>query len=174
MATPHARTSGKRVKAATGSRAKAAGAASASSTPVTKIMSRDVVTVRSGTSVDALVELMLVRGLSRVPVVDERRQPLGIVSKTDVVQDSHDRGDVSEEQQQQPAERGFHVHAEGAVVDEVMTRTIVSVPEDATIQLVAELMVSRHVHGVPVVNAKGELAGFVSTMDVLAWLAGLR
>ena len=29
-------------------------------------------------------------------------------------------------------------------------------------------------HGLPVVNAKAELVGFVSTMDVLAWLAGLR
>ena len=162
MATPHARSSTKRVNAA-----------SASSTPVASIMSRDVITVRSGTSLDALVELMLVRGLSRVPVVDERRQPLGIISKTDVVQDSHDRGDVSEEPQQQPAERGFHVHSVGAVVDEVMTKTVVTVPEDASIQRVAELMVSRHVHGVPVVNGKGELAGFVSTMDVLAWLAGL-
>ena len=41
-------------------------------------------------------------------------------------------------------------------------------------QAMAELMVSRHVHGVPVVQKNGELVGFVSTMDVLAWLSGLR
>jgi CBS domain-containing protein len=145
---------------------------SAASTPVQEIMSRDVVTVRSGTSLDAVVELMLARGLSRLPVVDEEYRPLGIVSKTDVVQDTHDRGDMTEV----PAkgEPGFHVHSEGAVVDEVMTRTLVSAPEDASVQSVAQLMVSRHVHGLPVVNAQGELSGFVSTMDVLAWLAGLR
>jgi acetoin utilization protein AcuB len=160
-----------------GSRAKPATkpvtAASASATPVGTIMTRDVVTVRSGTSVEAVVELMLARGLSRLPVVDEKRRPLGIVSKTDVVEDAHDRGDTSEVPAQRP-DRGFHVQSEGAIVDEVMTKTIVSAPEDASIQRVAELMVSRHVHGLPVVNAKGELAGFVSTMDVLAWLAGLR
>ncbi|HTO98523.1 MAG TPA: CBS domain-containing protein [Myxococcales bacterium] len=143
---------------------------SAATTPVRKIMSKEVVTVRSGTSLDAVVELMLARGLSRLPVVDEGHRPLGIVSKTDVVQDTHDRGDTIEVPA--PSERGFHVVSEGAVVDEVMTRTVVSASEDASVQRVAELMVSRHVHGLPVVNAQGELAGFVSTMDVLAWLAG--
>jgi hypothetical protein len=37
-----------------------------------------------------------------------------------------------------------------------------------------DLEVSRHVHGQPVVDSRGGLAGFVSTMDVMAWLAGLR
>ncbi len=158
-------------------------AASAGATPVSKIMSRDVITVRTGTSLESIVELMLQRGLSRVPVVDEDYKPVGIVSKTDVVEETHDRGDdeelvpdkpvVGEKGQGDPM-RGFHVHAAGAVVDEVMTRTLITVPQDATVSRVAELMVSRHVHGVPVVADNGELVGFVSTMDVLAWLAGLR
>jgi acetoin utilization protein AcuB len=148
-------------------------AESASSTPVGTIMTRDVVTVRSGTSVEAVVELMLARGLSRLPVVDEKFRPLGIVSKTDLVEDAHDRGDTTEAPAER-SERGFHVQSEGAVVDEVMTKKVVTAAEDASVQRVAELMVSRHVHGLPVVNIRGEVAGFVSTMDVLAWLAGLR
>ena len=51
---------------------------------------------------------------------------------------------------------------------------MLSVREDATVSRAAELMVSRHVHGLPVVARDGGLVGFVSTMDVLAWLAGLR
>jgi len=148
-------------------------AESASSTPVRTIMTRDVVAVRSGTSVEAVVELMLARGLSRLPVIDDQFRQLGIVSKTDLVEDAHDRGDTAEVPAER-AESGFHVQAEGATVDEVMTKKVVTAAEDASVQRVAELMVSRHVHGLPVVNARGELAGFVSTMDVLAWLAGLR
>src|SRR5947209_20359524 len=94
-------------------------AESASSTPVGTIMTRDVVTVRSGTSVEAVVELMLARGLSRLPVVDQEFRPLGIVSKTDLVEDAHDRGDTAEAPAERPA-NGFHVQSEGAVVDEVM------------------------------------------------------
>jgi CBS domain-containing protein len=137
-------------------------------------MSRDVVTVRAGTSLESVVELMLAQGLSRVPVVDEQRRPVGIVSKTDVVEESHDREDLAELPRRGEAQRGFHVHGEGAVVDDVMSRTLLTVEESASVERVAELMVSRHVHGVPVVDSRGELAGFVSTMDVLAWLAGLR
>ena len=139
--------------------------------PVSKIMSRDVISVRSGTSLDSVIEMMLARGLSRVPVVDEQYRPLGIVSKTDVVEDAHDRGDDGEASRDAS---GFHVHTEGTIADEVMSRTLITVPEDASVSRVAELMVSRHVHGVPVVAKDGELVGFVSTMDVLAWLSGLR
>ena len=146
--------------------------ANAGKTPVSKIMSRDVITVQSGTTLESVVEMMLSRGLSRVPVVDAEFHPLGIISKTDVVEDAHVRGDDTE--QEPRGQRGFHVHPEGTIADEVMSRTLITVPEDATVSRVAELMVSRHVHGVPVVAKDGELVGFVSTMDVLAWLAGLR
>ena len=156
---------------------------SAGSTPVSKIMSRDVITVHSGTTLDSVIELMLQRGLSRLPVVDERYRPVGIISKTDVVEDVHDRGDDQEFVRSRPlfAEkgqgdplRGFQIAKEGALVDEAMSRAVLSVREDASVSRVAELMVTRHVHGLPVVAKDGDLVGFVSTMDVLAWLAGLR
>jgi CBS domain-containing protein len=146
----------------------------ATDTAVSAIMSREVVTVRAGTSLESVIELMLARGLSRMPVVDDRRRPVGIISKTDVVEESHDRDDLEELPRGEDQERGFHLHRQGATVDEVMTPTVLSVQESATVEQVAELMVSRHVHGLPVVDSRGELAGFVSTMDVLAWLAGLR
>jgi acetoin utilization protein AcuB len=151
----------------------------ASSTRVSQIMSRDVITVRTGTSLESVVELMLQRGLSRVPVVDEQFSPVGILSKTDLVEESHDRGEDEEVLLEAPRrggdlQRGFQLRREGAVVDEVMTRTLLTVREDATVEQIAALMVSRHVHGLPVVSANGELTGFVSTMDVLAWLSGLR
>lgn len=143
-------------------------------TKVARIMSRDVVTVRAGTSLESVVELMLNQGLSRMPVVDEAYRPVGIVSKTDVVEEEHDREDLVEMPRKGEEQRGFHVHREGAIVDDVMTRTLVTVEESASVEALAEIMVSKHVHGLPVVDSGGELVGFVSTMDVLAWLAGLR
>ena len=152
----------------------------AAATPVSKIMTPEVISVRSGTSVESVVELMLARGLSRVPVIDEAGRPIGIISKTDLIEESHDRGGDGE-QAPRPRRfdkyvepRGFHDEAPPRSVDEVMTRTLISAEERDSISRVAELMVSRHVHGIPVVSRKGELVGFVSTMDVLGWLAGLR
>lgn len=160
-------------RARTAKTGKRAAPQTAAETAVSTIMSRDVITVRTGTSLEAVIELMLARGLSRLPVVDERQRPVGIISKTDVVEESHDRDDL-EELPRDDQGRGFHLHREGALVDEVMSPTVLSVRDTASVEQVAELMVSRHVHGLPVVDSKGELAGFVSTMDVLAWLAGLR
>ena len=152
----------------------------AAKTPVSKIMTRDVISVRAGTSIESVIELMLGRGLSRVPVVDDAWRPLGIISKTDLVQESHDRGEDGEQApplrrfDKYVEQRGFHEQAAGATAGEVMTRTLVTVSERDSIASVAELMVSRHLHGVPVVSPDGELTGFVSSSDVLGWLAGLQ
>jgi CBS domain-containing protein len=50
----------------------------------------------------------------------------------------------------------------------------VAIAETATIQRAAQLMVGSQIHGLPVTTDSGELVGFVSTMDILAWLSGLR
>ena len=156
-------------------------AASAASTPVSSIMSRDVITVPSGTSIEGVAELMLARGLSRVPVVDRFGRLVGIVSKTDLVERTHQSGDTLEAparphpSHELPEDSsGFHVHAEGISVDEVMSRSVMATGETASIARAAELMSAAHVHGLPVVTSSGTLVGFVSSMDVLGWLAGIR
>jgi predicted transcriptional regulator len=51
---------------------------------VAALMSRDVVTVESTTSVEALADLLLTRGIEAVPVVDAGRL-VGMVTKGDVL-----------------------------------------------------------------------------------------
>jgi CBS domain-containing protein len=149
-------------------------AASAVTTPVSTIMSRDAITVRSGTSVEGVAELMLSRGLSRLPVVDSDGRMIGMISKTDLVQRAQD-GDTDEESRAPLAGvQGMHVHGEPAAVDEIMTPAVTSIVQTESIQRAAELMAGAHIHGLPVVDGSGQLAGFVSSMDVLGWLAGLR
>ena len=151
-------------------------APTAATTRVSEIMSPNVTTVRTGTSLETLSELLLSHGLSRVPVIDATGRLIGIVSKTDLVEHAHDQGDTSEANRAggvvEP--HGFHVHEEPASVDDVMSHSIVAVGETETVQRAARLMVGARVHGLPVVTTGGRLSGFVSTTDVLAWLSGLR
>lgn len=158
----------------TKSRPKRPRTSGAATTPVSSIMSREVITVRSGTSLESVAELMLSRDLSRVPVVDYEQHLLGMVSKTDLVRQTHDAADTQEEPPRGEQMRGFQLHAKGASVDEVMSRSVMAVGETASVQRAAELMAAAHVHGLPVVTVSGRLVGFVSSMDVLGWLAGLR
>lgn len=150
--------------------------------PVTGIMTKSVVRVRPDMTLEALADLLLRTGLSRVPVVDARGKVVGLVSKTDVLAEHQQRGDTSEEEA--PArlplrqggayeEPGMHVHAVGPTVADVMTSPVVALPETATVADAAELMAAYQLHGLPVVSPAGRLLGMVSSLDVLSWLAGI-
>ena len=53
------------------------------------------------------------------------------------------------------------------LVDDVMTRSVVSVRADTGMDSVAELMLDRAISGVPVVDKAGRLLGMVSKTDVV-------
>jgi len=53
--------------------------------PVTEIMARDVVCARPDLSVPALTELLVTNHIGCIPILDDRAQPVGIVTKLDIV-----------------------------------------------------------------------------------------
>ena len=52
-------------------------------------------------------------------------------------------------------------------VDEVMTRDVVSVRPDTSVETLAELMLEHHISGLPVVDGGGRLVGLVSKTDLV-------
>lgn len=52
---------------------------------------------------------------------------------------------------------------------DVMTRTVVTVPPDASVPAVAKLLASHHISAVPVVDAGGVPIGIVSEGDLVTW-----
>ena len=50
---------------------------------------------------------------------------------------------------------------------QIMTRSVFTVPPDATILEAANLMLRRHVSGLPVVDTAGKLVGIVSEGDFI-------
>ena len=129
------------------------GLAGAARVAVTQIMSREVVTVLPQLDLDSLATLLIERGLSRIPVADGRGQLVGIVSKTDLVAD-HQREIRS-----------------GTVAD-IMVESVLSLCASTTSLEAARLLSANNVHGAPVVAPTGALVGYLSAMDVLAWLSG--
>jgi CBS domain-containing protein len=55
---------------------------------------------------------------------------------------------------------------------DVMTRDVATVTPDTPLHLIADLLLSKHISGVPVVNADNTLAGVVSEADVMWRAAG--
>ena len=132
------------------------GSGAASATPVSEIMTRDVVCVSEGLGVDALVELFIQRGISGAPVVDQAGRPVGIVSKTDVLRDGAERAG------------GLPRHA---TVGDIMMPVAFCLPANESVARAAALMAFEGVHRLPIVGVEGEVVGLVSPLDVLRWLA---
>jgi CBS-domain-containing membrane protein len=120
---------------------------------VRDIMTTDVITVVSGTSVDDAARSLTFHHVSGVPVLEHGRV-VGVVSKSDLVD---------------PRYRSSATAT--PTVREAMTRVVHAVrPGDPTMMAV-RLMVNQSVHRAVVVDDQGKLAGIVSPMDVMRALA---
>jgi len=141
-------------------------------TAISEVMTRAPVVVGEDLGIEQLMLLFRERGLSRVPVVNEEGNLIGIVSKTDLVEDLYLRGDT-DEIDQRGAELDQHVHEVGQIVRDVMSRVPFSLPATMSLLDAAQRMLANHVHAVPVTSeADGRVIGILSTTDMMAWVAG--
>ncbi len=120
--------------------------------PVAAVMTHDVVCVGPDVSIVALTSLLVDRGISGVPVVDDNACPIGMISKTDLLR--------------LPA-----AAPESATVADYMTPITFTLREDAPLAQAAALMAWEGVHRIPVCSAEGDVVGILSTLDVVRWLA---
>lgn len=140
-----------------------------------EVMTADVVTVHPETLVREVVELVLGKSYRAVPVIDEARKPVGIITNSDLVQ----RGGLSVRVELLPSLDTPAVHAElerlasnHKIASEIMTPNPVTVPRSAPLTHVAEIMARRRLKRLPVVDESGALAGIISRIDLLRTVAG--
>lgn len=151
-------------------------------TPMSALMRTQVFAVRPEVSLEAFTELLLDRGIGGAPVVDEDGRPVGVASKTDLLDDRFARGDTGEgiargrhvDRGHFRVELGPGVHVEPSPYESVgdaMTRAAFTLPEDAPVARAAAIMAERGVHRVLVVAEDGKLSGIVTATDLMRWIA---
>jgi CBS domain-containing protein len=152
---------------------------SARATPVSAIMTSDVVCVSPDLSIESLATLFLERGIHAAPVVEAGGRLVGFVSMTDIVREQHDNADTdvdspSPPSTDEPALRsGFHLEPIArATVAEVMTQGVLALHENTHVAQAAALMAFEGVHCIPIIMGNGEVVGVLSALDVLRWLGG--
>jgi CBS domain-containing protein len=129
-------------------------------------MTRDVMCVRQDVPLDGLALLLLERGISGVPVVDEEGAPMGMVTKTVLLRAL--RSDVDPDDE----DHGPRLDSLRRItVAEVMTPLVLSLPEDATVERAAAVMAFEGVHRVPITSTGGTLVGLLSTIDIVRRMA---
>lgn len=135
------------------------------------VMVKDVVSVGPEAAVREVASLMLERRISGVPVVDENRHVLGIVSEGDLIRRPEIETDripegwlglfLSDEQRA----RNF-VKSHGRKAREVMSQPVICVGPDTPLAGIVRLMERHRIKRVAVVE-QGRLAGLVTRTDLL-------
>lgn len=138
---------------------------------VADVMTRNVVAVRPQTPLKDVAALMVERGISGVPVVDEGGAVLGIVSEADFLikergaESVHHRllGRFFGEPRQTQAELA---KIEATTAGEAMTSPAITVAAGDSLRQAAAQMASRKINRLPVVE-NGLLVGIVTRADVV-------
>jgi CBS domain-containing protein len=137
---------------------------------VATIMTRMTYCVRPDVSVETLAALLLDHRVSGVPVVNPQGQPVGVVSKTDLLRHLHERGDVTEPEEN--LDSGFHVtRVDPTTVKDIMMPVVFAIEQDMPIVEASALMAGEGVHRLAVVDADLAIIGIVSSLDIVRWVA---
>jgi CBS-domain-containing membrane protein len=138
---------------------------------VRDVMTTAVVSVGPDASFRELVGLMLDHGISGIPVVDDDRRPIGIVTEADLVSKEAYGArrrvlDVAAAASFR-AENRWAIKARGMTAAALMSTPVRTVRLDDLVRLAAARMVTMGVKRLPVVDDDGRLVGIVSRSDVL-------
>ncbi|MYS81914.1 CBS domain-containing protein [Streptomyces sp. SID5474] len=131
------------------------------------VMTRDVATVGPDTEFQGIVAALDTRRISALPVVDDERRILGIVSEADLLRAQVEK---AEDAHLLPGLRRLanrHSKGDGHTARDLMTAPVVSVEPVASTLQGARLMDRHHVKRLPVVDSDGRLVGIVSRCDLL-------
>jgi CBS domain-containing protein len=132
------------------------------------VMTADVVTVTPRTPYKEIVDLLNERAISAVPVIDEDRRVVGVVSEADLLHKLEFVGALAEPAiLERKRRREAREKADGATASEIMTKTPVLSGMMDSITRLARLMDSHRIKRVPIVDEHGRLVGIVSRRDLL-------
>jgi CBS domain-containing protein len=143
-----------------------------------EVMTTKVVSVSPDQGTRDVAKILVDKGISAVPVVDDKGRPIGMVSEGDLV----GRDDPNHE-----ARRDWWLVllAEGEMLNadflasfrtsdrrvrDVMVRQVVSVGEETEVGEIARLLTAHRIKRVPVVR-EGRIVGIVSRADLVRALA---
>lgn len=118
------------------------------------VMSSDLTMVSVDTSVEVAEQRMIERSMRCVPVVDDNRQIFGVLSFADVRK-----------------QRQNNVNIKTISVWEICSHKVFSVPKQASLHAVIDVMVENSIHHVLVLEDSRPV-GIISAMDILQHYRG--
>ena len=142
------------------------------------IMTKDVITVKPESTVEALARLLMDNKISGVPVVDEEKKIIGIVTENDLISKNKrlhiptimrlfdafillGSGRMEDEIKKMAA----------TIVDEICTKKVLTIQEDISLEDIATIMAEQHIHLLPVLR-DDVVVGIVGKADMVRAMTG--
>jgi CBS domain-containing protein len=137
------------------------------------IMTKEVITVKPGATVEELARLLMDNKVSGVPVTNDNKKLIGIVTENDLITQNKrlhiptvirlfdafillGSGRMEEEIKKMAA----------TTVDEICTKKVVSITEETTLDEIATIMAEKHIHLLPVLR-ENVVVGIIGKADMV-------
>ena len=111
---------------------------------VSDLMTSRVITITRHQTIGQARDLLAKHGIHSVPVVDDEREPVGVITSTDLI------GDSSKE----------------TLIGQVMTRDVYTIPQYSGFHIAARMMRNHKIHHLIVTHEK-KVVGIISSFDLL-------
>jgi CBS domain-containing protein len=144
---------------------------------VEEVMTREVHSLTPDTAVHAAWQLMLAQRIKALPVVDERRVVIGIVTDGDLLKRAGLQQRLAIAARMHPdliQEEMQALESSQTQVAAVMTSPVLTAKMKEPLGLAAGRMVKNHLKRMPVVNLENQLVGMLSRLDILSLVASSR
>jgi len=136
---------------------------------IKEIMTRDVITISPDASLKEVGELFKTKRISGTPVVDCEGNIVGIITLTDllrILDQIYGWKEMEKKDAGLKCSKIYEEEKKEAKVKNIMTKHVLTIAEDETIDEVMKLMFERGVHSLPVVK-DGRLVGIVGKRDLV-------
>ena len=131
------------------------------------VMTRDIVTVRQGSALPATADLLVAKKISGVPVLDVEDRLVGIVTEADFLSAMNLHGGMVADALETVVRKHRARKGMGTIVDDIMTRSPVTIAENATLARAVELMDRNKIKRLVVTDDQQHVRGIVSRGDLL-------
>jgi CBS-domain-containing membrane protein len=137
------------------------------------IMTKEVITVGPGATVEELARILIDNKISGVPVVDEQKRLKGIVTENDLIRQNKrlhiptvirlfDAFILLGSERMENEIRKMAA----TTVDEICTKEVVTITEETSLDEIATIMAEQHIHLLPVLR-NDVVAGIVGKADMV-------
>lgn len=139
------------------------------------IMTKDVISVTIDTSVSEAANLLFDHNLTGMPVVDEDRHVIGMITEYDLLS----RGEHIHIPSYMKLLSAFKIAGDKRAIkqeidkilslkaSDIMTHPVVTVSPDTEVTEAARIFADEHINPLPVVDEHGILVGIVSRADIV-------